>query len=359
MNHSRTCPGCGYSRTYASAAQADSYFTRHDCTKHQRRVAAARRRAQIAAGGVRRDCQHPDRAHQHGTRVAYVKDRCRCRPCMDANTAASRRTNREQTFGRWQPYINAEPVRTHIADLRARGLGLNRIAELAATSRSHLHGLLGTSTQPPARRVRPDTAARILAIHADVDTVAANVVIDATGTRRRLQALMAIGWPLPELTAQLNRGNALAAIGHRTLPYAISANTVRASTARSVADLYDRLWDQQPPSTTHTQKTASAKARTRAQNNGWPPPLGWDDIDNDPEPDPTTPGPIDDEDIDEIAVERGVAGDGIRLEQLTPAEQAEVVRRLTERGKSIRDIAAQLATTTRTVSRKRLANTAA
>lgn len=63
--------------------------------------------------------------------------------------------------------------------------------------------------------------------------------------------------------------------------------------------------------------------------------------------------------FDEIAVERAVAGDGIRLEHLTAAEQAEVVRRLTERGKSIRDIATQLATTTRTVSRRRLAISAA
>jgi DNA-binding NarL/FixJ family response regulator len=44
-----------------------------------------------------------------------------------------------------------------------------------------------------------------------------------------------------------------------------------------------------------------------------------------------------------------------RLTALTAAEQAEVVRRLTERGKSLRDIADQLATTTRTISRRRRA----
>ena len=54
-----------------------------------------------------------------------------------------------------------------------------------------------------------------------------------------------------------------------------------------------------------------------------------------------------------------LAGDGLRLEHLTLAEQNEVVRRLTERGKSIRDIADQLATTKRTVSRRRLAAHAA
>ena len=50
---------------------------------------------------------------------------------------------------------------------------------------------------------------------------------------------------------------------------------------------------------------------------------------------------------------------GMRLEHLTIAEQNEVVRRLTECGKSIRDIADQLATTKRTVSRRRLATHAA
>ena len=92
-----------------------------------------------------------------------------------------------------------------------------------------------------------------------------------------------------------------------------------------------------------------------AAQNGWLPPLAWDDIDTDPDPDPGLPDQLsaDVDDLDEIAIERAVIGDGIRLEQLTPAEQEEVVRRLTERGKSIRHIAGQLGTTKRTVSRRR------
>lgn len=59
------------------------------------------------------------------------------------------------------------------------------------------------------------------------------------------------------------------------------------------------------------------------------------------------------DDIDEIAIELALSGRSIRLSQLPPAEQGEVVRRLTEGGKSVRDIAEQLATNTRTVSRRR------
>jgi DNA-directed RNA polymerase specialized sigma24 family protein len=92
--------------------------------------------------------------------------------------------------------------------------------------------------------------------------------------------------------------------------------------------------------------------RALAAGQGWLPPLAWDDIDSDPAP--NTPGAEPDPDeLDEIATDRAVAGDRIRLTELTPAEQAEVVRRRTERGKSLRDIADQLATTTRAISRRR------
>ena len=58
--------------------------------------------------------------------------------------------------------------------------------------------------------------------------------------------------------------------------------------------------------------------------------------------------------MDEIALERALAGDHITYDDLTTVEQEEVVRRLTARGSSIRDIAAQLGTTKRTVSRRRI-----
>jgi DNA-binding NarL/FixJ family response regulator len=57
--------------------------------------------------------------------------------------------------------------------------------------------------------------------------------------------------------------------------------------------------------------------------------------------------------VDEIAVERALAGDGITYQQHSPAERDLVVQRLTHRGRSIRDIATQLATSKRTISRHR------
>ena len=350
MNVRRTCPVCGYSRSYTSEATARIHFARHSCERSVSRAAAATRDAR-AAGGPRRECLHRGTPHRHGTRSAYVKDRCRCRPCMDANTAAGRVVRRAQAFGRWQPYVDAAPVREHIAALRAHGIGLHRIARLANTSVSHIRALAAKNQDAASRRVRPTTAERILAIEITTASYAPSAPVDATGTRRRLQALVAIGWPLARLGEQLDRTTAAVARSMRN-------PRVNAATARAVADLYDQLSVKTPPQATPTEQAASNRARAYAERRGWLPPLAWDDIDNDPEPDESS-WHCDDEGIDEIAVERAVAGDGLRLEHLNRSEQAEVIRRLTEHGKSIRDIADQLKTTARTVARRRRAIRAA
>ena len=80
-----------------------------------------------------------------------------------------------------------------------------------------------------------------------------------------------------------------------------------------------------------------------------------DDIDTDATLPAPTAGQSRRDDFDEMAVERALAGDHISYDDLTPVEQQEVVRRLSARGSSIRDIAAQLGTTKRTVSRWRAA----
>jgi hypothetical protein len=46
--------------------------------------------ADQVADRPKRNCAHHGQPHRHGTRVAYVKDRCRCPACTAANTAASR-----------------------------------------------------------------------------------------------------------------------------------------------------------------------------------------------------------------------------------------------------------------------------
>jgi hypothetical protein len=106
---------------------------------------------------------------------------------------------------------------------------------------------------------------------------------DASGTRRRIQALMRCGWPLAKLEARLGVSREIEEVvrpGGRVV--------VRPFTARAVAALYDELWDQPPPRAGRYDRAGSTRARNRAVAGGWPPPLGWDE----------TPGPhcIDDPD---------------------------------------------------------------
>jgi hypothetical protein len=349
----RTCPACGYSRAYTSDALADVHHARHSCAKHRRAVERTRRRVQRAQVRVRRDCTHPRARHVHGTRAAYVKDRCRCTDCTAANTAAGRAVHRAQTFGRWRPFVDAAPMREHIRALRAAGIGVEQIAMLAGISTSHVRELAGTGRDgnPGIQRVRPETAHRVLRIRIDQANRAPRSHVVATGTRRRLQALIAVGWPHDELAAGLGRSSA-------GLRRSMLSDSVTAQTAQDVRALYEQLWNLCPPQSTDDQRAAADAARTFAAERGWLPPLAWDDIDTDPDPRHHARH-AETDDLDEIAIERALAGDGVRLEHLTSAEQDEVVRRLTERGKSIRDIAQQLATTKRTISRRRAAINAA
>lgn len=341
MSLTRICPTCGYTQTYTSEAFAAAHHPRHSCTKQQR-LAEGRQRKANRRYGPKRECRHASR-HEHGTRPAYVHDICRCRACTAANTAESNREYRERTAGRRQPYVDAGPVRAHIQRLRRAGIGAGQIAELAGLAPSTVQCVI--YPRPGAQRVRPGTARRIFAIQIDETNLAERSLVDATGTRRRLQSLVAAGFTVPWLAAQL----------HRTPPNlrrTMRSTHVTARTARQVRDLDDQIWETEPPTATKTQQAASRAARAYAAERGWARRLAWDDIDHDPDPEPNQlDTPDDSDDLDEIKVERVIAGD-ISL-RLTDAEEREVVRRLTEHGRSIRLIAEMLSTSTRTISRRR------
>jgi hypothetical protein len=322
------------------------------------------------------DCQHPGLPHQHGTRNAYAADRCRCTPCRQANRDSERERARRRTYGQEQSlYVDAGPSRERVRALLAAGVGLQRIAQQSSVGHgtlTHLlYGSYGQRQRPPAKRVRRDTEARLLAIGDPRRNLAPGTLIDATGTRRRLRALAAIGWSTPLLAQHLGR--------HRgPLRRDFYEQSVKASTAEGVRRLYDQLWDTKPPESTTRERMAASKARNTATRNGWRPPLAWDDIDNDHEPDDcdgttnddeaqgtaTDAADVDDLDheqdddeyIDEVAVRNAMDG---RPVQLSRHERDEAVRRLTELNYSLRQIAELLHVTARTVTRRRSANRAA
>jgi len=85
-----------------------------------------------------RDCRHIGFPHVHGTRAAYVSDRCGCTLCRAANRAAEQHRTTAKRLSRWEPYVDAEPTRVHLLLLRKHGLGIDRIAQLSGIPRGRL-----------------------------------------------------------------------------------------------------------------------------------------------------------------------------------------------------------------------------
>jgi len=158
--------------------------------------------------------------------------------------------------------------------------------------------------------------------------------VDATGSRRRIQALAAIGWSLGEQSRRLGLNASMAhKITIRSWVWPQTADKIRA--------LYDELSMVPGP---------SQRARNDAKRRGWLPPLAFDDdtID-DPAARPSI-GAYQPRVFDEVAVQRAMRGDRVHLR---PVERAEVVRRLTDAGRSAAEIAERLRTTPRSVQRMR------
>ena len=99
--------------------------------------------------------------------------------------------------------------------------------------------------------------------------------VPAIGTHRRLQALVAIGWPQYWLAERLglHRSWVAAKLAHQWVTPAVHARVCR---------LYNDLWDTPPTPKTAAERNAVQRARTYAARHGWTPPLSWDDdtIDN-------------------------------------------------------------------------------
>jgi hypothetical protein len=148
-----------------------------------------------------------------------------------------------------------------------------------------------------------------------------HVLIDSTGTRRRIEALVALGYTWEAIDAALAEVTGKSrARGHSNRRHLVfkGGGKITRDNAAEYAAVYDRLSMRLP------EMTCSARrARTRAARLGWLVPLAWDE------------GRIDDpaykpamrsarkhrDDVDEAVVLRVLSGE--RLDT-TPAERAAV-----------------------------------
>lgn len=268
----------------------------------------------------------------HGTHTKYVVDKCRCADCTDAARTYEATRRRQRAYG-IPAYVDASPARAHVRTLSAQGMGWKRVARAAGLSASTVWKLMyGNPTigRAPNKRIRPATAEAILSVKVDL---ADGAIIDSTGSTRRIQALVAIGWSQSKLAHRLgiNRAN--------FTPLAQGRRRTTVATARAVAALYDELSMTPPEAITYRDRVSVTRARNYAAAAGWAPPLAWDDdqIDNpDATSHPTEATDVADEVIDEAAVLRAIDGD--RTVTLTPADRAEVIRVLHGRGLTDRQI---------------------
>lgn len=281
--------------------------------------------------------------HAHDLDTCWAQHGCRCDKCQHARKMErQRRRNRLRAYGRANEImhvkVDAEPARKHVKKLQMQGGGLERIADAAGVPRSALQDLIfgrrGTARtgDPVMYEIFADYAQRILMLTiGDVDLP----VLDATGTMRRLRALVWMGHTQSELARRLgwtpqNFGKLIMGDHEK----------VTVATYDRVGALFKELWNVQG------RASHSDAARANARRRGWLSPLAWDDIDNDPAP-PT----VDVESgVDDLAVDLATEGRDIRL---TPAERRVAVERLHSLRWSDGRIAETLHITSKTVMRIR------
>lgn len=194
---------------------------------------------------------------RHGTTTGYISHKCRCQECREAISRHNKAWRLDRLRG-VERLVDARPVRDHVERLLAGGMSFRAITLAAGyRSRNSLHEALRRD------KVLRRTRDRILAVSAESDN-RRDRYVDATGSRRRLQALAVLGWSAREIAARLGR------LDHQTYLNVQSGRTtvVRQHTVDDIARLYDDLWDKPGP---------SKRARTIALGKGWVPPLAWDD----------------------------------------------------------------------------------
>lgn len=204
----------------------------------------------------------PSRAcYQHG---------CQQPECKQADYQYMSRLRLEHHRGQ-RRRCDATQTRNHVERLLATGWTRAQIARAADVAHRTI-GVIAAGAPTISNR----TALAILNVpvgpapndHRDVD---------ATGTVRRLRALVAIGWPIAHLAKRLGMyDTALGNIARGQLEH------VRATTAEAVAALYRELCCIPGP---------NQRVRDGARKKGWHGPIAWDDID-DPNEQPETDGVV-------------------------------------------------------------------
>lgn len=244
---------------------------------------------------------------------------------------------RDRDAGRTR-YVPAGPVRDKLQRLIAAQVPLRTLGRVSGLSPTTVRKILD-GEQPSVQRA---TATRVTQMRPqDVYSTQSTGHVPRIGAVRRVQALLAMGWPHHAL------GDA--GIRHSAQIIGAAGDLITVQRWRQVRDVYDRLSMTPGP---------SLETRGWAARLGYAPPLAWDEgsID-DPsataQRDATTtaPGPVADV-VDDVAVTRAAANPGA-AGALTANERRAVLHVMAARGASDAQIAEHLGVVDRTILRWR------
>lgn len=226
-------------------------------------------------------------------------------------------------------FVDPEPVQAHILTLEAAGMSASAIAALAECHEAAIVRI-ATGAGEFAVPVHRETADRILLIPIELTAMPTLNQLPSRGSRRRIQALGAMGWSTTLLARE-------AGIPEHSLEAVLSTPLISVSKERAISGLFRKLWDQPAPEGTPDEQFHKICALSRAESEGWVTALAWDDIDQDDDPAPT---PRHDAGlVDEVAIQLAITG---QLVPLTARERDIAVRRLRDQDVTGEEIANRL-----------------
>lgn len=202
-----------------------------------------------------------------GAQVHKADGEPQCGPCADARY----RYTKQMKFRLARTGSNIVPLGDAAYSLLTT-YPIRLLGELSGIPDPKLYTYLGAG---PEVRVHVDTRASLLGIPS-------NRLWTAIGIRRRIRALTALGWSAERVADEsgLSRSAIL------TLRKEGDLTFVRRPTALGVLRAYEVLSMSLPSDPSPQSRAAATRCRDLARKYGWPPPLGWNLID-DPNETPT------------------------------------------------------------------------
>lgn len=216
-----------------------------------------------------------------------------CPRCQTIARMYDRRRRAAIADGTWLGSVDATDVRAHLDRLLDAGMNLATIATLSGLAKSTVLGVR------KRQWVQGPTAEALFAVKPAPIVLPPVGMVSVVGASRRVQALCWMGW---SLQAQADR------VGmHMQQVWQIvhaKQSSVTVATDATFRGLFEQLSATRGP---------SVRAHNAAVRSGWVPPLAWDDVD-DPSEVPDLGGE-DSDAVDEVAVERAVAGGQVPLSE--------------------------------------------